>query len=426
MDMETPLMLLFVCNDTEQASVMADTKQMLDLALDDIEQNGMLPKEFECKDIPLFTICLNVPRAPSERKPTTNKGYDHYKEHGKKAFHFEVAKEDISFFKFLSAHTHRMHLDVKYFVIFTKFTCTFTNNAPLSDCTRLHQCIHGHLNFHLSSVSIMLNGIDMLDASEYLCKPTSGKSIVNLSLRDVLYRITLENKSPLFLQLSQRLSGEVDVVIPNTPEAELLAEKMNVQIAACCHFYWKETNPGAERFYRKLSDRAFNQDLHHEICDCTWDSSTKTVTSPSAQSEMSALAEFEQQDWVRFLAKDNNNRQSTRAHVSPNVAFPFQDDFSVGTKNGANVTNHSAEKVAAVKEADVIEIQDDKDDVSVLTTKTHKDQTEDAVGSRIATGPNPVSGPTAAFTQAVTDTGGSEDPSSVGKAGGAAGRPMGK
>ena len=191
---------------------------------------------------------------------------------------------------------------------------------------------------------------------------------------------------------------------------------MNVQIAAWCHFYWKETNPGAERFYRKLSDRAFNQDLHHEICDCTWDSSTKTVTSPSAQSEMSALAEFEQQDWVQLLA----------AHIDPNVAFPFQDDFSVGTKNGANVTNHSAEKVAAVKEADVIEIQDDKDDVSVLTTKTHKDQTEDAVGSRIATDPNPVSGPTAAFTQAVTNTGGSEDPSSVGKAGGAAGRPMGK
>ena len=80
---------------------MADTKQMLDLALDDIEQNGMLPKEFECKDIPLFTICLNVPRAPSERKPTTNKGYDHYKEHGKKAFHFEVAKDNISFFKYL-------------------------------------------------------------------------------------------------------------------------------------------------------------------------------------------------------------------------------------------------------------------------------------------------------------------------------------
>ncbi len=65
------------------------------------------------------------------------------------------------------------------------------------------------------------------------------------------------------------LSGDMDAVIPNTPEADLLAEKMNVQIAAWCHFYWKDTNPGAERFYHKLSDRAFIQDLLHKICDCT-------------------------------------------------------------------------------------------------------------------------------------------------------------
>ena len=84
MDTETPLMLLFVCNGTEQASVMADTKQMLDLALDDIERNGMLPEEFEGKDIPLFTLRLNVHRVPSKRKSTTNKGYDHYKDHGRK------------------------------------------------------------------------------------------------------------------------------------------------------------------------------------------------------------------------------------------------------------------------------------------------------------------------------------------------------
>ena len=286
MEMEMPLMLLFVCNGTEQASMIVDTKQMLDLALDDIERNGMLLEELEGKDIPFFTLRLNVPCVPSKRKPTTNKGYGLYKEHWKKAFHFEVAKEDISFFKFLSAHVHRMQLDVKYFGKFAKFTCTLTINTPLSNCTHLRQCVQGHLNFHLSSVSVTLNGIDMLDASEYLRNPNSGKSIINLSLHNVLYRITLENKSPLFLQLGQRASGEVDAVIPNTPEAELLAEKMNVQIAACCHFYWKETNPGAERFYRKLSGRAFSQDLLHKICNCTWDSTTKTITSPSAQSEM--------------------------------------------------------------------------------------------------------------------------------------------
>jgi hypothetical protein len=94
-------------------------------------------------------------------------------------------------------------------------------------------------------MSITINGIDMLDASEYLCNPATGKSIVQLTLHNLLYRIMLENKAPLFLQLSQCLSGEVDAVIPSTAKAELMAERMNVQIAAWCHFYWKESNPWA-------------------------------------------------------------------------------------------------------------------------------------------------------------------------------------
>jgi hypothetical protein len=47
METETPLMLLFVCNSTDQASIISDTKQMLDTALDNIKQNGMLPKEYK-------------------------------------------------------------------------------------------------------------------------------------------------------------------------------------------------------------------------------------------------------------------------------------------------------------------------------------------------------------------------------------------
>jgi hypothetical protein len=115
MEMETPMMLFFVCNGTDQASIISDTNQMLDTALDDVEQNGMLSEEFENKEIPHFTICLNVPRLPAETKLSNNKGYDHYKEQGKKAIYFEVAKEEINYFKYLSAHAHRLKLDVKYF-----------------------------------------------------------------------------------------------------------------------------------------------------------------------------------------------------------------------------------------------------------------------------------------------------------------------
>jgi hypothetical protein len=52
METETPLMLLFVCNGTDQSSVLSDTRQMLDLAYNDIKSNGMMPEEFENKDIP--------------------------------------------------------------------------------------------------------------------------------------------------------------------------------------------------------------------------------------------------------------------------------------------------------------------------------------------------------------------------------------
>jgi hypothetical protein len=129
---------------------------MLDLAYDDIEQNGMMPEEFENKGIPQFTLCLNVPRPPADTKQNANKTYDHYKEQGKKAYHFEVAKEEVPYFKFLSGHTHCLRLDNKFFGKFAKFTATLGNNALTSDCISLWRCSQGHLNFHLSSTSIIL------------------------------------------------------------------------------------------------------------------------------------------------------------------------------------------------------------------------------------------------------------------------------
>lgn len=61
-----------------------------------------------------------------------------------------------------------MKLDIKYFRKIAKYTGTLGNkSAPLSDCNHLCRCIQGHLSYHLSSTSIMLYGIDMLDVSVY-------------------------------------------------------------------------------------------------------------------------------------------------------------------------------------------------------------------------------------------------------------------
>jgi hypothetical protein len=253
---------------------------------------------------------------------------------------------------------------------------TLENNAPLSDCTQLRRCMQGHLNFHLSSTSITINGIDNLDALEILCNTSSGKKITKVSIRDMLYRLTLESGSPLFLQLSQRPSGKVDAIIPNTPEGEMKAERINHQVAAWCINYWKDTNPGGNLFFRKSAGKAFCQVLLHEVNNCSWDSATQTVTSPHTQSETAAVADFENQDWVRDIIHATSNTSKEKAYVDPNIAFPFEDDFLVGTIHGTNTrTKKSNTKQAASDKSNdegVIKIldNDNEDTMSALTTKT--------------------------------------------------------
>jgi hypothetical protein len=75
-----------------------------------------------------------------------------------------------------------MKLDTRFFGKFAKLTDTLGNNAPLSNCTRLRRCIQGHLNFHLSSTSITIHGIDSLDAAETLRILANGSAIARLLL----------------------------------------------------------------------------------------------------------------------------------------------------------------------------------------------------------------------------------------------------
>jgi hypothetical protein len=203
---------------------------------------------------------------------------------------------------------------------------------------------------------------------------------------------------------------------------------MNTNIAAWCQFYWNHINPGAEKIYRKLSERVFSQVLCHEISACTWDPTLKIVTSPRGKSEMALLTEFEQLDWVKMLTQSGTslaNKQDVQNDC--NVAFNFQDDFLVGTTHGNNTKSTLKETTAAASVTDVVEIQDDNNNVSVLTTKTTCDTQIDVnVGHRAASGSSPVVGPTTNSIQFEAAHGGLPDPANAGPTGGGAGGPDGK
>ncbi len=136
--------------------------------------------------------------------------YNRFKEQCKKASHCKVANNPVPFFYFLGGYAHHLWLEVKYFGKFAKFTKTLANNTPLSDCIKLHQCMQGHLNFHLSSTSLIINRIDNFDTIEVLCNTVNSFTIAKVTLCCQSYTLwdacclKLENGSPLFLQGDRR------------------------------------------------------------------------------------------------------------------------------------------------------------------------------------------------------------------------------
>jgi hypothetical protein len=232
-------------------------------------------------------------------------------------------------------------------------------------------------------------------------------------------------------------------VIPNTPEAELKAEKINQQVAAWCLNYWTESNPGGAAFYCKLANRVFSQVLLCKVHKCSWDSATQTVTSPSGQSDTAAIAEFKSQDWVQDIlnADTPSTKGTAKAYANPNVAFLFEDNFSVRTIHGANAPKPPA--VPPVKEAAptytpgnqtaTIEILEDdaEDDVSVLTAKMQEElaallvkarrQIHAPTGSWVASGSGTPPGSGLVATSSPPDAGHQQTAPTNGAASGASG-----
>ncbi len=148
--------------------------------------------------------------------------------------------------------------------------------------------------------------------------------------------------------------------------------------------------------------------MSQEINECKWDEKTRSVTSPNLQPKLLAVIKFESQDWVKNLAQADANPPK-KQFADPNAAFPFQDNFSVGTIHGTNMKPPSKDQ--GTKKAKAIKIADNNNNVSILTTKTQdkllalllqeRQKSKSAIIRRAAFGTNPlVSSPTANATPA--------------------------
>ncbi len=177
-----------------------------------------------------------------------------------------------------------------------------------------------------------------------------------------------------------------------------MAEQVNVQVAAWRQYYWKATNLGGERSYRKLLDMACSQVLLHEISKCVWNAKEMSVTSPNAQLELSAVMELENQGWAKNIAQADQTNVKKK-HVNPNAVFPLQDDFLVGAIHGKNKAVQPKDQVEGTGAKDatkVIKIPKNNKEISVLTSKMQevlpvllaqeRSKSKSTVSTRVAAG----------------------------------------
>ena len=107
-----------------------------------------------------------------------------------------------------------------------------------------------------------------------------------MNLCYVLYKyVKMDDGHSLIAEAHKRgHTVSVDIVIPNTPEAETMVAMMNKQLPAYLTFYLHNLRMD-KYFIRKLLTRACCPALIHKINTCQWDKETKVLTTPGGMEE---------------------------------------------------------------------------------------------------------------------------------------------
>ena len=145
--------------------------------------------------------------------------------------------------------------------------------------------------------------------------------MATINLCHVLYKcVKINDRHSLIAEAHQRgHMGSVDIVIPNTPEAESMVVMMNKKIPAYLTFY--PDNLGMDKdFIMKLLTRACCPAPMHEINSCQWDKYTKVLTTPGEKEERENSADIESATWYRdevgeHMVDNKKKRKGNMQHL---------------------------------------------------------------------------------------------------------------
>jgi hypothetical protein len=336
----TPVLLYFLHNNNKDGSLLYELKNLLGRTQELMIDDYTLDEEDWDRAIPPMAIRRNVPFIPRQDKRQFN-GWPSQLKMARKAIHIEVATEEAEFIKTLCKEAKVRGLFTPIWGKRVFATEPLGWESLDGDMIRMGRISQKHINYHASMIVDKLAGVNDLNAKADIKDardPT--KTVCTMTLRDCLYNFwKMENGSSLFGEIHQAgPMGNVEVVIPNTKEAEDMLVMMNKHFA--CYFvnYLKDLKVD-EDFIQTIAGRGLELTLLHEVNDCKWDSEKKELLTPEdiAGGEED---ELEEETWyVDHVAKFmENNKQANKKkqYAAPEALFNLDDEHSCKTINQKN------------------------------------------------------------------------------------------
>ncbi len=133
----------------------------------------------------------------------------------------------------------------------------------------------------MSVISVEVRGISNIDKTATIYCPTWGDWLGKLLLRQTLMKyLKLPDGSPLCAEIHQRgLLGQVDMVIPNTADAEARFEMFNKQPAGYIYFVLP-TFGALMTFIQEILHWSLDPAAVMEAPLCTWEDKTGILRTP--------------------------------------------------------------------------------------------------------------------------------------------------
>jgi hypothetical protein len=337
----TPFIIYYLYTFNDLATICSELTSPIGQAYEGMQDNFILPEEFEHHKLPKINIRRGVPRLPGQSGEQFQK-YTRDMQEARRAHLIECDTSKIPFLCALINYIKKHSLAAPIWGGHAYITETVDWDSPKGDLSRFVRMSQDHTCYNMSVISIKVCDITDIDKTADIYCPTSGEKLGKLLLRQALMRyLKLQDGSPLCAEIHQRgLLGQVDMVIPNTADAEARFEMFNKQPAGYL-YHVLPTFGALLTFIQEILGQSMDPVVVMGAPQCTWDNETSILTTPQDNQVEGILSDvcslpFFQDVLAVTCAAEVSKSGRKKEHTAPEMCFGLGGNRSVQTIHGAN------------------------------------------------------------------------------------------